>query len=68
MKSGAATGSLPLPDPGIAQRRGISEMSEALLVPSARRVGVNLVIYPKSLRSNSVLEMASLCTPVHEEN
>src|SRR5208283_144615 len=37
--------------------RAVSEMSEALLVPSARRVGVNLIIYPKSLRSNSFLEI-----------
>ena len=32
-------------------------MSEALLVPSARRVGVNLIIYPKSLRPNSIVEI-----------
>jgi hypothetical protein len=37
--------------------RAVSEVVEALLVPSARRVGVNLVIYPKSLREGSVLEI-----------
>ena len=37
--------------------RAVSEMSEALLVPSARRVGVNLIIYPKSLRPNSLVEI-----------
>jgi RES domain-containing protein len=37
--------------------RAVSEVSEALLVPSARRVGVNLVIYPKSLRASSILEI-----------
>ena len=37
--------------------RAVSEVGEALLVPSARRVGVNLVIYPKSLREDSVLEI-----------
>jgi len=37
--------------------RAVSEISEALLVPSARREGVNLVIYPTSLRSGSTLEI-----------
>jgi len=37
--------------------RAVSERSEALLVPSARRVGVNLVIYPKSLRPGSIFEI-----------
>jgi|SRR5580692_1198424 len=37
--------------------RAVSERSEALLVPSARRVGVNLVIYPKSLRPDSIFEI-----------
>jgi RES domain-containing protein len=37
--------------------RAVSEVSEALLVPSARRQGVNLVIYPTSLRSGSTLEI-----------
>jgi hypothetical protein len=37
--------------------RAVSEVSEALLVPSARRVGVNLVVYPKSLRASSILEI-----------
>jgi RES domain-containing protein len=37
--------------------RAVSEMSEALLVPSARRVGINLVVYPKSLRASSIFEI-----------
>jgi hypothetical protein len=37
--------------------RAVSEVSEALLVPSARRVGVNLVVYPKSLHASSILEI-----------
>jgi RES domain-containing protein len=37
--------------------RAVSEVSEALLVPSARRVGNNLIIYPKSLRASSILEI-----------
>jgi RES domain-containing protein len=37
--------------------RAVSEVSEALLVPSARRVGVNLVVYPKILRASSILEI-----------
>ena len=37
--------------------RAVSEISEALLVPSARRGGVNLIIYPKSLRPDSLLEI-----------
>jgi len=40
--------------------RAVSEGSEALLVPSARRQGVNLVIYPKSLRADSVFEIEGL--------
>ena len=37
--------------------RAVSEAGEALLIPSARRTGVNLVIYPKSLREGSILEI-----------
>jgi RES domain-containing protein len=37
--------------------RAVSEVSEALLVPSARRVGMNLVIYPKSLRASSIFKI-----------